>query len=342
MKELKSKLFFISLYFPIICYCQEIERPYTLFKDKIVLYSDLGYTTAPFSIHYDFPESINKLKYKNNFRTVLGFGGSYKWFSLRVGIPLPGNMRSVGRYGSTIHYDLGVDFTIKKTFCDIDLRNYVGYAIKNAKQWNDTLNDLKPNDIRKSTNAVSFSTNVWYFNDQNFKMTALRGKTGHYNKEVKTWYLKNSLNIFGIGNGNNSIIPTELIDSSQTKTEANIMASFDLGVIPGYAYVNKINNWQFSILGGIGGAVQFKNYSANGITRGFVGLAPRFDFKLIGGYTVPRYFVFLVTDFDNKSIRFTDLVYRQTFYSIKIVGGMRFDTKKQRMERKKLENQMNL
>ena len=335
MKELRNSLTVIIILITQWTFAQNDPAPYTLFKDKIVLYNDLGYTSAPFSIHYNFLESIEKLKFKNNYRTVLGFGGSYKWFAMRVAFPLPGNMRSVGRYGNTVHYDLGVDFTIKKTFCDIDLRNYQGYAIKNANQWNDSLNNLHPNDIRKNTNAISFSANVWYFHDKNFKMTALKGKTGHYNREVKTWYLKNSLSIFGVRNGTASIVPMELIDSTNSKTGANSISSIDFAFIPGYAYVNKIKNWQFSLIGGIGAAIQLKNYALNDANRGFLGLAPRYDIKFIGGYTVPKYFVFLVTDFDNKSIRFTDFIYRQSFYSIKIVGGFRFDTKAQREENKK-------
>ena len=315
---------------------QNDSIPYTLFKDKIVIYTDLGYASAPFSIHYNFLESIDKLKYKNNYRTVLGFGGSYKWFAMRVAFPLPGNMRSVGSYGNTVHYDLGLDFTIKRTFCDINLRNYQGYAIKNANQWNDTLNSLNPNDIRKDINALSFSANVWYFHDKNFKMTALKGKTGHYNREVKTWYLKNTLSIFGVRNGTSSIVPQELIDSTNSKTGSNSLSSIDFTFIPGYAYVNKVKNWQFSLIGGVGAAIQLKNYTLNDVNRGFLGIAPRYDIKLIGGYTVPKYFIFLVTDFDNKSIRFTDFVYRQSFYTIKIVGGYRFDTKTQREDKKKL------
>lgn len=310
------------------------STPYTLFKEKIVVYSDLGYASAPFSIKYDFYEGVDRLKYKNNFRTILGLGVSYKWFALRLGFPLPGNVRPVSRYGATKPFNLGLDFTIKKTFCDIDFRNYQGYAIKNAKQWNDTLNNLHPHDIRKNTSATSLSANVWYFHDKHFKMPALRGKTGHYEKEVKTWYIKSTLNIFGIGNGEESIIPQELIDTLNTKTASNIFSSVDIGIIPGYAYVNKINNWQFSIMAGLGAVVQGKFYVAESNTRGFLGLAPRYDIKLVGGYTVPRYFIFLVTDFDNKSIQYNDLVYRQSFYYIKLVGGVRLDAKK-REKRKK-------
>lgn len=334
MKGLANKYWAIFLSLPFGIFSQVDSLPYTLFKDKIVLYADLGYTTAPFSIIHDFTTEVDKLKYKNNFRTVLGIGGSYKWFNLRLGIPLPGNVRPVSRYGNTIHYDLGVNFTIKKTFCDIDLRNYQGYAIKNANAWNDTLNDLKPNDIRNKVNTVSFSANVWYFHDKNFKISALLGRNGHYERQVHTWYLKNTLNIFGVGNGKESIVPNELTDPNKTKTGAQTISSVDLGVIPGYAYVNKINNWQFSVLGGLGLVLQGKFYATDNITRGFLGLAPRYDIRLIGGYTVPKYFLFLVTDFDNKSIRFTDFVYRQYFYSIKIVGGIRLDKKIKDKKRK--------
>ena len=232
---LKNSILYIIIFINASTWGQTDSSAYTSFKKKLVIYADLGYTTAPFSLNYNFTPEIDKLKYRNNFRTVLGFGVSYKWFALRVGIPLPGNVRPISQYGNTVHYDLGVDFTIKKTFCDLDIRNYQGYAIKNAKDWNDTLNDLKPNDIRSITNAVSLSANVWYFHDHNFKMSALKGKTAHYNKEVKTWYIKNSLSIFGVGNGTQSIVPSQLVDTLNSKTETNVISSVDFGFIPGYA-----------------------------------------------------------------------------------------------------------
>jgi hypothetical protein len=165
-------------------------------------------------------------------------------------------------------------------------------------------------------------------------MSALRGKTAHYNSEVKTWYIKNSLNIFGVGNGNSSIVPTELIDTINSKTATNVISSFDIGIVPGYAYVNRVKNWQFSLISGLGVALQSKFYNVNGENRGFVGLAPRYDIRVLGGYSVPKFFVFLVTDFDNKSIKFNNFSYNQTFYTIKISGGMRFDVKNNKREPK--------
>lgn len=314
---------------------QNDTLPYKLFKDKIVWFADLGYSSAPFSIKNDFPGSLDKIKYRNNFRTVLGFGAAYRWFNLRLALSLPGSMRPESRYGKTEQFNLGFDFTIKKTFCDIDLRSYKGYSIKNAYNWNDSLNALHPNEIRSQLNAVSFSLNVWYFHNKDFRMEAIRGRTGMYKEQVHTWYLKNSLNIFGIGNGNGTIIPYQLTDSLDLKSNSNVISAFDIGVIPGYAYVNRIKNWQFSGSFGLGPVVQAKFYAAENQTRGFLGLAPRYDLRLIAGYNVERYFVMLLTDFDNKSISFNDLKYRQSYYSVRIAAGIRLERK----EKKRVESE---
>lgn len=321
---MKNKAFVFFLLFFYKSFAQSDSLPYTLFSNKLVLYADLGYSSAPFSISYPYGDGINRLKYKNNYRNIIGFGLSYKWFALRIGIPLPGYARSTATYGQTTPINLGFDFSFKKVFCDVDIRSYEGYAIKDANSWNDTLTIDKPNDLRPKTKSQSFSMNAWYFHNKDFKMSALRGKTGHYKKDVHTWYLKNTFNIFGVTNDQSPIIPLKLIDSSNTKTSSNYYSALDFGVVPGYAYVKRKNQWQISGLAGLGAVIQTKLYDANGNNRSIIGLAPRYDIRLIGGYSVPSYFVFLVTDFDNKSIRFNDLVYRQYFYSIKIVAGKRF------------------
>jgi hypothetical protein len=336
LKALRNNSF-LSLF--LLCFvlngrAQVDSLPYKSFKEKIVWFADLGYASAPFSIKYDFANGEERIKYRNNFRTVLGFGGAHKWFSLRLAISLPGNVLPVSTYGKTEQFNLGVDFTLKKVFFDVDFRNYRGYAIKNAHIWNDSLSPETPNDVQARMNAANLSFNAWYFHDKDFKMSAIRGKTGHYTRELHTWYLKSTMNFFGVGNTGAAVIPIQLIDSSSSKTSSSIFSAFDIGVIPGYAYVNKINNWQFSGSFGLGPVVQTKFYEVNGNTRSFIGLAPRYDIRLIGGYNVEKYFVMLVTDFDNKSIGFNDLKYRQSYYSIRIVSGIRLDKK----EKKKKES----
>ena len=55
----------------------------------------------------------------------------------------------------------------------------------------------------------------------------------------------------------------------------------------------------------------------------FLGIAPRLDLKFIGGYNDEKYFCHIDTDFDIKSARIQNLAYRQYFYTIKLVGGIR-------------------
>jgi hypothetical protein len=307
---------------------QSDTLPYRSFSEKIVLFSDIGYSSAPFSILYPFSQEINKIKYRNNFRPVLGLGAAYKWFSARLAVSLPLQVKPTELYGRTEQVNLNVDFSIKKWFIDLDLRNYRGYAVMNAFLWSDSLNADKPNDIKRRMNATSLSVNAWYFNSAHFKMNNVRGIKGHYVQPVHTWYIKNTLNIFGVDNALDPIIPEVLGDSLSSRTFANVYSAVDLGVIPGYAYVNRIKNWQFSGSLGFGPVVQGKFYGVNGNVRGFLGLAPRYDLRLVGGYNRENYFVMLITDFDNKSIRFNDLKYRQSYYNIRISAGVRLNRKK--------------
>jgi hypothetical protein len=329
LKELRDSICTLILW----CFCvtasaaQSDSLPYRIFKQKIILYSDLGYASAPFSIFYPFEAGIKRIKYRNNFQTVLGFGGSYKWFSLRLAFSLPGSMRPEKKYGNTEQLNLGTDFTIRNLYFDVDLRRYQGYAIENAYLWNNSLSAAEPNDIREEIVAGSFSIHSWYFRNKDFKIQALKGRVGNYHKEVHTWYIKNGLNIFGIGSDSSSVIPIQLHAPNDSKTSSKGYTAIDLGFIPGYAYVNRIKNWQFSGLIGLGAVVQFNFHEVNGQLRDGLWLAPRYDIKIIGGYNVDKYFVMLITDFDNKSIKINNLKYRQAFYSIRLAGGVRFDKK---------------
>ena len=314
-------------------FSQADSLPYELYKEKIVLYTDFGYTSAPFSISNNFPLGIKELKYRNNYKEVFGFGICYKWFSLRLFHALQGNTKSEEKYGKTRYQGFGFTFNARKSYWDVDFRTFKGYAILKADEWNPTLTKQQPNLIRPATRSTGFSINTWYFFNENFKMQAVLGKKAHFTKKVTSWYLKSTFNAYGINNdtiGSPSLIPTALIDPTNTKTSSNSFSAVDFGVIPGYAYGNRINNWQISGLLGVGAVIQSKQYMVNNNTRAFVGLAPRYDIRLVGGYSVPRYFIFLVTDIDNKSIRFNQLIYRQSFYSIKLLAGIRLNTREKK------------
>lgn len=301
--------------------------PYNDYREKIVLYSDLGFSSAPFTIKGDFNNGIDKVKFRHNQRVVLGFGFAYKWLALRLGFSLPGTLRPTSRYGSANYQDLGVQFNIKQTYWDIDLRNYHGYVIKDAYKWNDTLNALSPNAKSPQTRSISVSINSWYFRSKDFRMASVFGKTGDYKESHGTWYFKSTMNVFGSGNDFSPLMPQEIVDTTINVYRGSAYSALDIGVVPGYAYVHRWKNWQAAGFGGLGGVVQAKFFSAGPSGRGFLGLAPRIDLRFIIGYSEPKYFFWLQTNFDVKSMRFKELSYRQMYNTIKLVAGIRLDKK---------------
>ncbi|MNJ85055.1 hypothetical protein D3C87_25200 [compost metagenome] len=336
MSRIHVLILFLSL-FACSIYGQNADSlPYHKYKTRLVLYSDFGWSTAPMSIAYPFSQGIKKVRFRNNFNPVLGFGFSYKWMSLRFGLTLPNSVRSKNKYGKTKYYDLGFDFSFKNMFFDVDLHLYQGYAMKNAHEWNDTISPQKPNLIREDINASSFSINAWQFWKEDFKMAAFRGKTASYQRDVRTFYLKYTTNYHGISSAQ-PILPIELQDTTESKTSASLIAAFDVGVVPGYAYVRRWRMFQFGIMGGVGLVLQSKIYTFDATTRSFLGLAPRVDIKIIGGINKPKYFIMFVSDFDNKSISFNEFTYKQTYYYLRIVGGIRLNVTKKKDAREAAE-----
>ena len=190
------------------------------FKNQHVIYADLGISPAPFNLSYSFPYEISKLKYKNNFKPILGLAYAYKWFSMRIALPILPGVRSTEKYGKSKQFGLGFDYSLKRLYADIDFRIIQGYAIKNAYTFDSSLTENNPNKIYPELGSLNLALNLWYFNHDDFKMNALQGRRAHFEKQVHTWYLKGTLNYFGATNESGAIIPSPLQDEAQSKTSA--------------------------------------------------------------------------------------------------------------------------
>jgi hypothetical protein len=285
------------------------------FKDRPIIYTDIGYNVNPFKIAYPFSAGQNTLAYKNNFSPFLAFGFAYKWFHLRLGFPVIGNLRSPSKYGKTTQYNFAYDLNYKKIWYDFEFKSTFGYALRQPKQ------------ILPEAYSINGMLNAWYFNNPDFQMNGLLGKRAHYNQEILTWYLKGTLNYFGSANRNGGLIPEDFQDQQQPITTLTQLKAFDFGVAPGVAYVNRKNNWQIGGWAGAGPVLQIKGYTTPAFSKANIGIAPRYDLRLMGGYSSDEKFFFIVTDFDNKSLRFGDLKYRQIYFAWKFVAGYRFKEK---------------
>jgi hypothetical protein len=300
----------------------------TICTDKITVYSDFGFASAPMSFVYQFDQEVEDLQYKNNLSPSFGLGFAYQWFNLRLNFALNNTKRAASRFGNTRHVDLGINFQIKQVYSELSVKAYNGYAITEAYEWNDTLNELRPNLILPNAGTFSFSLNTWVFNNKEFKMASVYGRSSYFSKSTKTWYVKPTINLFGVSNQGETLFPSQFHQSTKDISRITSMTAFELGLVPGYAQVIRYQDFQFSAFAGLGGVVQIKAYQTADNSRGFLGLAPRVDLRLTAGYYNTKYFLCLSSEIDNKSIRFQDLGMRQLHYSIRLTGGIRFNKKK--------------
>lgn len=324
---MNRKLFILILFFAQVCVSQTDSLPFRSYKENLVIHSSLGYNAAPFSLTGDFGQ-VNKLKYRANLNPIMGLGVAYKWFALNVNFKLPGYVRNTTNYGRTNYLDLTVKFGIKKWFFNIDLHAYRGFGIKDANLISENLPVSSRNILlNDQLNTFSFSINGYRFHKKGFKMKPALGIVGRYLKKSSSFYIKYTTNIHGI-DAANKIMPHTYFENDKAIHRSNNISAFDFGAVPGWAHINNINGWQYGILAGLGGVIQTKTYSFDGTNRGFLGLAPRLDLKVQGGYNVDSWFLMLTSSFDNKSIRFNEFQYQQVYYYLRLTYGYRFKKNK--------------
>lgn len=324
---MKSKLIIILLLFLQSSALTQESDAYAIWKEKLVVHGGLSYRTAPFSIKYNLPNDVNRLKYKANMNALLNLGFAYKWAALKIGLQLPGYIRNTANFGETSYFDLNLEFGVKSWYFDIELHTMKGFALVNSENINPSL--VSPNSehlLKPEANSSSLSVSAWKFFNKAYQVKPAIGVVGRYKKRLISAYLKSTLNVHGVGN-NAALMPYSFIDTINTIARATGFSALDFGAVPGFAFVDNKKGWQYGAWFGLGAVVQAKFWSANNVARGFLGLAPRIDLKLKGGYNVDDYFVMFLAEFDNKSIRFNDLSYRQIYYQLGITGGYRFAVK---------------
>lgn len=296
---------------------------------------DIGFSTAPAEIKYPFNDQISSIKYQHNNKMMLGIGFSYRWLSVRIGAALIGNSRPVSQYGKANYFDIGTQFSIKKVYSEIDVRNYSGYVLRNAFLWDSTFSLADPNDKNRDINVYNIGAKMWYLHNKDFRMDPFTGNRGVYNKQVLTWYLAGRLDLYGINSKRGTLVPAILQDSTNTKTASSALSAVEFGVIPGFGYVNRVKRFQFGFMVALGPRLQLKSYNVNGVNTSLAGIVARYDFKAIFGYNVPRFFAMMHIEADNKSIHFGDFKYNQTFFYLKVQAGYRFKEKLPKKPKKK-------
>jgi hypothetical protein len=302
--------------------------PYKLFKENLIIRSSIGYNTAPFRVKGRFGGENENLRYRANMSAVKGIGFSYKWISLGINFTLPGYLRNKEEFGETDYFDIDFSFEWRNWYFLTDFHLYQGFSLRDANRFSDELTTgNNSNQIRPKTGSASLGLQGYQFFNKQFSMKPAIGILGYYTEEMRSTYLKYTMSLHGVGDQSGYLMPWEYLNDPRSIIRSEGFSALDFGVVPGYTYINNINGWQYGGHAGVGAVAQLKFYNFEGTTRGFLGLAPRYDLRMHGGYNTDRWFVMVDAAFDNKSIRFNDIRFRQVYYYIRLSYGYRFEKK---------------
>ncbi|PKR81571.1 hypothetical protein CW751_03335 [Brumimicrobium salinarum] len=321
MKIIKLLLFFWVI--SNFTYAQSDSLAFAMHKNRITVHTSLSLKDAPFSLRDKFG-NFKRLNYRANLNVIHGFGIAHKWFAININYKLPGYVRNTEKFGKTNYFDLGVQFSLKKWYFRVDFHDYRGYGIKNASKIADTI-PLSTSGyfLNSKIQSASLGINAYHFFSKDLNMQAAIGIKGRYTQRVHGPYIRITTNLHGIS-ANKGLIPHNFFDSESSIHLSESITAFDVGAIPGYAFLNNIDGWQFGAFVGLGGVIQAKVYNYPGNQRGFLGLAPRVDLKLQVGYNVKNWFLMLTSSFDQKNIRFKTFRYNQLYYYVRLAYGYRF------------------
>jgi hypothetical protein len=319
---LKRLAYLIRLTFALTVFVSSrllAQLPVTIkdFKNDLVIYSDLGTTTAPFRIKLEQNNKTIQFKYKHNYRMNLGFGFAYRWASLRFSFPLPGYMRPLDAFGESKIFNIGSDFKLKRFFIDLDIRHIRGYGVRDMQLVDAP---LSRNDI----GVLCLSAQGWYFHNAQFNVTAFKGKTAHFDRRILTFYGKSGFGINRLGSNDViGILPPIAQDSAINIFGSHHFTSVDLYVVPGIAFVDRRHNFQYGLIAGLGFSIQQKGYFNGYENRYFLGLAPKYDLSFVAGFNSEHSFLMLTNELDSRIIHFKELKYDQFIHSIRLTGGIR-------------------
>jgi len=198
---------------------------------------------------YDLQKSLN---YKSNPSPMIGFGGSYKWINIKLGI-------GVKNPGDTVNKDRGlIDIQTQLNFTKFTLSLYAsnntGYYLQNSTDLLKSEQKNEPysrSDIQDKTYGVS---GFYVFNNSRYSNRATFLQNHWQRKSAGSLLVGGNL-LYNSIKADSSLVPSNIIyDSILNGTSFKRTDYFALGGNVGYAYTFVLwEHWfiNYSILGGL-------------------------------------------------------------------------------------------
>lgn len=299
--------------------------PYRYHKHRFILYGGLGFNSAHMSYNLKY-DNHGKVDMVPNNPFLLQVGAAFRGVSLGLTFRLPLYTLSVADYGKTNYFDTRLKFAIKRINFSVDLHSYKGFAYLNQQQ-KDTAAIPTKHGIHPNYTTTSVAVNMRYFFKKEMHYKSALGIQGNYEKSAWSPYLYGYIGGVAVRNGEDYLLPAFQRTDSLENSNAIGIGAFELGAIPGVAYVYRKNWFQGGIILGFGPLLQVKAFDTRETTRSFVGLNTRTDLQLSLGIQKDNWFMMLNGEFLFRRINIRNINFQEYFFDIRLVTGYRFKEK---------------
>jgi hypothetical protein len=214
------------------------------------LYSSVKYTAFRISNR----DEKQNLFYLGNRNVILGFGATYSWFTLNIGLNFPFVNHDNDKYGKTKYLDLQTHIYLGKYNIDFYAQNYNGSYLANS---NNVLNDWPQNDTfqtRRDISTYTIGFNVQYvFNWKRFSYKAIYNQNEWQKKSAGSLVIGTNA-FFYINVADSSLFPNNLENPDLFYgLDYNRQDVLNVGVSAGYYYTLVIAKHFFISAGAAGG-----------------------------------------------------------------------------------------
>lgn len=232
-------------------YSQEKESKWFVDNPEVVINWDTNYyesyledlTTRLYSsVKYTAFRIVNtkekqNLFYQGNRNIILGFGVSYSWFTINIGLNFPFVNHDNDKYGKTTYLDLQTHMYLRQFNIDLYLQTYSGNYLSNSA---DVLKDWPNRDTfqtRRDINTFTLGYNFQYvFNWKRFSFKAIYNQNEWQKKSAGS--LVGGATVFYVSNkGDSSLIPQNLKNPDLFYgNNYNEQSVLNIGLSAGYYY----------------------------------------------------------------------------------------------------------
>ena len=209
-----------------------------------ILTGRLYASTKTNSFSFTDSNTGSELVYRPNNQVNLGFGASYRAFTLNIGIGFKFLNRDDEAKGSTEYFDAQGNMFGRKWVVNLFFQTYKGYYIdgrsKDSLGWDVPTTVPYRGDIRQSN--FGFSA-LHVFNNERFSYRAAFNQDAWQRKSAGSWLLGGYLTYYDI-RSDSSLVPSALLAQFDTTLQFKSGSFLDFGVMGGYAHTFVVSsNW---------------------------------------------------------------------------------------------------